>query len=71
VRFTTKGAKNTKGRRLILFCPTHRRNCQLDRILGRKKNLAALEKALEVEFVKDPVRFFRSIIMPLLARSQS
>lgn len=40
----------------------------LDRILGRKKNLAALEKALEVEFAKDPVRFFRGIIMPLLPK---
>ncbi len=40
----------------------------LDRILGRKKNMAALEKALEVEFAKDPVRFFRGIIMPLLPK---
>jgi len=40
----------------------------LDRILGRKKNVTALEKALEVEFAKDPVRFFRGIIMPLLPK---
>jgi len=40
----------------------------LDKIVGRRKNLAALEKALEVEFAKDPVRFFRSIIMPLLPK---
>ena len=40
----------------------------LDKILGRKKNLASLEKALEVEFRRDPVRFFRSIIMPLLPK---
>jgi hypothetical protein len=40
----------------------------LDLILGRKKNLAALENALEVEFAKDPMRFFRGIIMPLLPK---
>ncbi len=40
----------------------------LDKIVGRRKNLAALERALEVEFAKDPVRFFRSIIMPLLPK---
>ncbi len=40
----------------------------LDQILGRKKNLVALEKALEAEFKKDPVRFFKGIIMPLLPK---
>lgn len=40
----------------------------LDKILGRKKNMASLEKALEVEFNRDPVRFFKGIIMPLLPK---
>lgn len=40
----------------------------LDKILGRKKNMASLEKALEVEFNRDPVRFFKEIIMPLLPK---
>ena len=40
----------------------------LDKVLGKQKNLTSLEKALEVEFRRDPVRFFRSIIMPLLPK---
>ena len=40
----------------------------LDVMLGKKKNRTALVKALEKEFLADPVRFFRSIIMPLLPR---
>ena len=40
----------------------------LDKILAKKKNLVSLEKALEVDFQKDPVRFFKSVIMPLLPK---
>ena len=40
----------------------------LDKVIGKRKNLASLEKALELEFRRDPVRFFRSIIMPLLPK---
>jgi hypothetical protein len=40
----------------------------LDRMLGKKKNQVVLTKALEEEFVKDPVRFFKSVVMPLLPR---
>ncbi len=40
----------------------------LDRMLGKKKNQVVLTKALEEEFVKNPVRFFRNIVMPLLPR---
>ncbi len=40
----------------------------LDQIMGRKRNLAVLEKALEAEFKRDPVRFFKGIIMPLLPK---
>jgi hypothetical protein len=43
----------------------------LDRILGRKKNVTALEKALEVEFAKDPVRFFRASSCRCCRRSRS
>ena len=42
----------------------------LDRILGKRKNLASLEKALTVEFNLDPVKFFKTIIMPLLPKDQ-
>jgi hypothetical protein len=40
----------------------------LDQIMGRKRNLAVLEKALEAEFKRDPVRFFKGIILPLLPK---
>ena len=40
----------------------------LDRVLAKKKNQSALMKALEQEFEKDPVRFFKTIIMPLLPK---
>jgi hypothetical protein len=36
--------------------------------MGRKRNLAVLEKALEREFLKNPVAFFKGIIMPLLPK---
>jgi len=40
----------------------------LDVMLAKRKNQRALIKALESELLDDPVRFFRSIIMPLLPR---
>ena len=40
----------------------------LDRMLGKKKNQSMLVKALEQEFQADPVRFFKTVVMPLLPR---
>ena len=40
----------------------------LDVMLAKRKNQKALVQALEKEFLGDPVRFFKSIIMPLLPR---
>ena len=40
----------------------------LDKMLGRKKSQDALVKALQLEFDKDPVRFFKTIVMPLLPK---
>ena len=40
----------------------------LDVMLAKKKNQRALVKALEEEFLDSPVRFFKTIIMPLLPR---
>ena len=40
----------------------------LDVMLAKKKNQRALVKALESELLGDPVRFFKTIIMPLLPR---
>ena len=40
----------------------------LDVMLAKKKNQRALVKALEDELLGNPVRFFKTIIMPLLPR---
>ena len=40
----------------------------LDRLLAKKKNQKALIYALEKDLQADPVRFFRTVIMPLLPR---
>ena len=40
----------------------------LDKMLAKKKSQSALIRALEAEFMNDPVRFFKTIIMPLLPR---
>lgn len=40
----------------------------LDKMLARPRNQALLIRALEREFKKDPVRFFRTMIMPLLPK---
>jgi hypothetical protein len=40
----------------------------LDRLLERKKNQRALIKALEADLHANPVRFFKTVIMPLLPR---
>ena len=40
----------------------------LDKMLARRKNQRALISALENELQGNPVRFFRTVIMPLLPR---
>jgi hypothetical protein len=40
----------------------------LDKMLGKKRSETALLRALEEEFEKDPVRFFKTIVMPLLPK---
>jgi hypothetical protein len=40
----------------------------LDKLLARKKNQRALITALEKDLQANPVRFFRTVIMPLLPR---
>lgn len=40
----------------------------LDKMLARPRNQGLLIRAMEKEFKKDPVRFFRTMIMPLLPR---
>ena len=52
--------KGTYGRSAALFA--------LDRMLAKKRNLSLLENSLEYHFKKDPVKFFKTIIMPLLPK---
>jgi hypothetical protein len=41
---------------------------ELDRMMGRGQNKRLLARALQEEFRKDPMGFFRSVIMPLLPK---
>jgi len=40
----------------------------LDTLLAKKKNQKALMAALEQDLLEEPVRFFKTVIMPLLPR---
>jgi hypothetical protein len=40
----------------------------LDKLLAKKKNQKALMDALEKDLLKDPVFFFKTVVMPLLPR---
>jgi len=40
----------------------------LDKLLAKKKNQKALMDALEKDLLKDPVYFFKTVVMPLLPR---
>jgi hypothetical protein len=40
----------------------------LDKMMAQKKHQTRLIRALEKEFVKNPVLFFRTMIMPLLPK---
>jgi hypothetical protein len=41
---------------------------ELDRILARRSNKRLLSEVLQKEFRADPVKFFKTVIMPLLPR---
>jgi hypothetical protein len=41
---------------------------ELDRMMGRGTNRRLLARVLQEEFRKDPMGFFRSVIMPLLPK---
>ena len=40
----------------------------LDKMMAKRTNQSALMAALERDFKKDPVRFFKTVIMPLLPK---
>jgi hypothetical protein len=41
---------------------------ELDRILARRSNKLLLSEVLQSEFRADPLKFFKTVIMPLLPR---
>jgi hypothetical protein len=41
---------------------------ELDKMLGQKENAELLAEKLEADFREDPVRFFKTVVMPLLPK---
>ena len=66
--FTPGESGNPRGRPKGSCGGRARALAVLDKLLGKKRSEAALMKALEQEFEKDPVRFFKTIVMPLLPK---
>ena len=54
----TKGAVGGRTRALLV----------LDSMLGEERNVERLREALQTMFDKDPAKFFRDIVMPLLPK---
>ncbi len=40
----------------------------LEEVIGRSKNMVALDEALQAEFEEDPTKFFRIYIMPFMPK---
>ncbi len=40
----------------------------LDAMLAKRRNQQALVRALEEDFIRNPVRFFKTVVMPLLPK---
>jgi hypothetical protein len=53
-----KGALGGRARALV----------ELDKMLGQKENAELLAEKLEADFREDPVRFFKTVVMPLLPK---
>ena len=53
-----KGAVGGRARALV----------ELDKMLGQKENAELLAEKLEADFREDPVRFFKTVVMPLLPK---
>lgn len=56
------------GKQAGTKCGRARALAVLDKMLEAEGNLEVLQKALEADFHKNPMRFFRQIIMPLLPK---
>ncbi len=51
----------SNGRKAALSC--------LDNMMGSEVNIQKLHTALELEFNKDPVKFFKEMLMPLMPKA--
>ena len=68
MQFDTGISGNPRGRPSGSYGGRIQALAALDKVLAKKKNQSALLRALEQEFEKDPIRFFKTIIMPLLPK---
>ena len=68
MKFQPGNSGNPKGRPRGLRGGRMQALEALDEMLGRKRNRDALVAALEKALLKDPVLFFRQVVMPLLPK---
>jgi hypothetical protein len=68
MKFQAGESGNSKGRPKGSYGGRILALAGLDKLLARKKNQKALVAALEKDFQGNPVRFFKTVIMPLLPR---
>ena len=59
---------NPKGRPKGSYTGRIQALMELDRILARSSNKRLLSEVLQKEFRADPLKFFKTVIMPLLPR---
>jgi hypothetical protein len=69
--FTRGNSGNPTGRPKGSFGGRIQALAGLDKLLARKKNQKALIAALEKDLQANPVRFFKTVIMPLLPREST
>ena len=68
MQFESGQSGNPKGRPKGSYGGRIMALASLDKLLARRKNQRALIRALEADLQANPVRFFKSVIMPLLPR---
>ena len=68
IMFEAGQSGNPKGRPKGSYGGRIQALASLDRLLARRKNQNALIRALEKDLQANPLRFFKTVIMPLLPR---
>jgi hypothetical protein len=66
--FDTGKSANPRGRPKGAYGGRIQALALLDRLMARNKNKKLLEKAMQDLFVKDPMGFFKTVVMPLLPK---